>query len=113
MRHSGWVAIDNRRNVFAIDNVANGFSLHRAESAECIRNFPTGIPTKRVSKQVAFGEGGKVVVGGSDHGAVYIFDRKTGAPIQVLRHSAKGLVQAIAVSNDHSHAKDHELTLRY
>ena len=29
-------------------------------------------------KQVAFGEKGDVVVGGSDHGLVYVFDWKTG-----------------------------------
>lgn len=95
---SGWTACDNRRNLVAIDNVGDGFSLHRADTVECLRNFPTGTPTRRVCKQVVFGEDGKVIIGGSDHGSVYIFDRKTGTPIEVLRHALKGLVQAVAVS---------------
>ncbi|KAG2361870.1 WD40-repeat-containing domain protein [Suillus spraguei] len=48
-------------------------------------------------KQVAFGEEGKVVVGGSDHGLVYIFDRKTGETLETLHHG-HGLVQTISIS---------------
>ena len=33
----------------------------------------------------------------SDHGAVYVFDRKTGKPLEVLHHADKGLVQTITV----------------
>ena len=45
-----------------------------------------------------FGEDGKVVVGGSDHGVVYVFDRRTGSRLDILRHADAGLVQTIAVS---------------
>ena len=63
-----------------------------------IHNFPTGKPTKRYPKQVAFGENDNVIVGGSDHGAVYVFDHDTGGPIDLLRHSERGLVQTVMVS---------------
>jgi hypothetical protein len=36
-------------------------------------------------------------VGGSDHGLVYVFDRKTGNVLDVLRHADQGLVQTITV----------------
>jgi hypothetical protein len=55
-----------------------------------------------VTKQVAFVEDSKVVVGGSDHGAVYVFDRETGGILDVLRHAEAGLVQTITVSSFHS-----------
>ena len=51
----------------------------------------------RYPKQVSFGEDGTVLVGGSDHGAVYIFDTATGCPLDLLRHSDRDLVQTITV----------------
>ncbi|KAG1827997.1 hypothetical protein EV424DRAFT_1536998 [Suillus variegatus] len=56
-----------------------------------------------VPKQVAFGEEGKVVVGGSDNGLVYVFDRKTGDIIETLHHADTdtGLVQTISTRDLH------------
>jgi hypothetical protein len=47
---------------------------------------------------VAFAEGSDAVVGGSDHGKVYIFERKSGMLLELLRHSEDGAVQTVAVS---------------
>ena len=44
-----------------------------------------------------FGEGAKIVVGGSDQGAVYVFEWKTGVLKQTLQHQKEGLVQTIVV----------------
>ena len=44
-----------------------------------------------------FGEGAKIVVGGSDQGAVYVFERKTGVLKQTLQYQKEGLVQMIVV----------------
>jgi hypothetical protein len=46
---------------------------------------------------VAFGAEGRLVVGGSDNGLVYIFKRKSGKLLETLHHSNAGLVQMIAV----------------
>jgi hypothetical protein len=97
--NSGNVAISTRRNQFVVDNARNGFDLHQLDNGAHIRTFPTGTPNKLLPKQVAFGEDAKVVVGGSDHGAIYVFDRKTGKPVQVLHHADDGLVQTITVYN--------------
>lgn len=96
---SGNVAVSTRRNQFVIDNARNGFDLYQLDSGTYIRTFPTGNPSKLLPKQVAFGEDSKVVVGGSDHGAIYVFDRKTGKPLQVLHHADKGLVQTVTVGD--------------
>jgi hypothetical protein len=64
-----------------------------------VKHYPTGVPVRRRPKHVVFGEEGDVIVGRSDHGKVYVFDRKTGAPLEVLSHSASGMVQAVAVSD--------------
>jgi hypothetical protein len=94
---SGNAAISIRRNQFVVDNARNGFDLHQLDNATYIRTFPTGSPIKVLPKQVAFGEESRVIVGGSDHGAVYVFDRKTGKPLQVLHHADRGLVQTVTV----------------
>lgn len=73
-----------------MDNAVDGFDLYNLETGLFMRNFPTGIPKKRYPKQVAFGEDARVVVGGSDHGAVYVFDRKTGKTLDVLFHAEEG-----------------------
>jgi hypothetical protein len=94
---SGSAAISDRRNQFVVDNNLDGFSLHQLEDGAYIRTFSTGRPKKGVPKQVAFGEDSKVVVGGSDHGAVYVFDRRTGATLDILHHADEGLVQTLTV----------------
>jgi len=86
------------RNQFVVDNAYDGFDLHQIEDGAYVRTFKTGLVTSRKPKQVLFGENSQVVVGGSDHGAVYVFDRKSGNKLDVLRHSEKGLVQIVTVS---------------
>jgi hypothetical protein len=84
-----------KRGVFVIDNATDGFTLYRLEGeGQPVRTFATAPPSISVPKQVAFGEEGKVVMGGSDNGLVYIFDRKT---LETLHHADIGLVQTIAV----------------
>lgn len=93
---SGSAAIDPARNYFVIDNAVNGFGLHKMEDGVCIRTYDTN-PTKTYPKQVAFAEGGTLVIGGSDDGFVHVFDRATSERVQTLRHSGVGRVQTIAV----------------
>ena len=90
------MTVDHRKGWFAIDN-GDGFSLHSLKARTFLRNFPTGSPVMRYPKQVSFGEDGTVLVGGSDHGAVYIFDTATGCPLDLLCHSDSSLVQTITV----------------
>jgi len=82
-----------------VDNATDGFDLHHLDSGAYIRTMSTGKPIWRLPKQVAFAEESKIVVGGSDHGAVYVFDARLGLQSEVLRHSDGGLVQTIAVSS--------------
>jgi outer membrane protein assembly factor BamB len=73
--------------------------LHKLNDGTYLRNFPTGEPNQYVNKQVVFAEDSKVVVGGSDHGVVYVFDRDTGVSLDRLCHASGGLVQTVAVSD--------------
>lgn len=98
---SGHAAVNQKRGVFVVDNAADGFTLYRLEGdEEPVRTFVTAAPSVLVPKQVAFGAEGRLVVGGSDNGSVYVFERKSGKLLDTLRHSDTGLVQTITVGID-------------
>ncbi|KAF8591537.1 hypothetical protein K439DRAFT_1611184 [Ramaria rubella] len=82
----GSAAISNKRNQCVINNTTDGFNL-----------YWLGKPRQNVPKQVTFGEDGKAIVGGSDHGVAYVFDQVKGTNLDVLQHAKKGLVQTITV----------------
>lgn len=71
--------------------------MHHLLSGALIREFPYSKPTKRWPKQVAYGENDSILVGGSDHGLVYVYDKQIGYPLDLLRHADKGWVQTITV----------------
>lgn len=75
----------------------NGFTLYPLDNATPIRNFVTDPPLVPLPKQVAFGEDSRLVVGGSDNGSVYLFERRSGQLLTKLLHADDGLVQTIAV----------------
>lgn len=97
--------------MFVVDNATDGFTLYRLENEgeDPIRTFTTAVPIVSVPKQVAFGEEGKMVAGGSDNGSVYVFDRKTGKLLDTLHHADGGLVQTIAVSDQD---RDNRMSLK-
>jgi outer membrane protein assembly factor BamB len=105
-----------RQNEFVIDNVLDGFDLYRLDTvrAQWLRSFRTSQSTVGTRKQVIFCEDDEVVVGGSDHGKVYAFDRRSGQSLDELPHEDGGMVQTISVSrvprflaeSDESQARD-------
>lgn len=92
--------MDIAQTLFLIDNVVNRFSLHRLDDGACIRTYNTN-PVKTFPKQVVFGENTDVVVGGSDTGVIYVFDKKKGTLKQVLKHADKARVQTVTVHSLH------------
>ncbi|KAG1793681.1 WD40-repeat-containing domain protein [Suillus plorans] len=97
----GHASVDITQTLFLIDNVTNGFSLHQLDDAVCITTYNTN-PVKTFLKQVVFGEKTDIVVGGSDTGVVYVFDKNEGNLKQVSRHANKTRVQVVTVRHFHS-----------
>jgi hypothetical protein len=97
--YRGQIAYCDQRRIFAVDNLVDGFDLYRLDKtgATLIRNFRTRPVNVGVPKQVIFSEEGKVVVGGSDHGLIYVFDRRSGDILDEMPHGNGGLVQTISV----------------
>jgi hypothetical protein len=95
---SGNADIDLEHRLCVVDNVGNGFDIYKMDSGHFVRTLVTREPIKTYPKGVAFANHCQAVVAGSDHGQVYIFNRKTGRIIKSLKHGKRG-VQTIAVSN--------------
>ncbi|KAF9523948.1 WD40-repeat-containing domain protein [Crepidotus variabilis] len=93
----GNAAINSNHRLCVIDNVGNGFDLYKLDTSNFVRTFVTKEPIKTYPKGVAFAHRGHAVVGGSDHGCVYIFDRRSGNVLHMLKHAQDGGVQTIAV----------------
>lgn len=106
---SGGAASCEKDDLLVVDNMISGFSLHKLSDGAYIRSYPTQVSGRAFIKVVDFLENSRIVVGGSDHGIVYLFDRDTGETIDTLRHADGGLVQIIAVRAKYPKA-DYELT---
>ncbi len=97
--------MDEDRSLIAIDNVASGFDLYGLEQSsqgakfKFIRTLEVGKPSKTYAKSVVFANGSQAVVTGSDHGKVYIFDRRSGRVIKKITHSKSGGVETVSVSH--------------
>ncbi len=85
-----------QKNV-VIDNMSTGFDVYALQRSTPAHSFevPTG---RRYTREVVFGEKGAVIVGGSDHGKVYVFDLKSSTLAQLITHGKHtSLIQAIIV----------------
>jgi WD40 repeat protein len=83
--------------------------MYRLQGGQLIKTFKTDPPNIPIPKQVVFSEEGKVVVGGSNNGCIYVFDRCTGELIETLHQSGTTLVQTIAVSLILCHCAKHTI----
>ncbi|KAI6095107.1 hypothetical protein EDD16DRAFT_1502488, partial [Pisolithus croceorrhizus] len=96
----GCAAVSLKKELVVIDNATNGFTLYPLDCEDPIRYFVTEPQSVPIPKQVAFREESKIIVGGSDNGSVYLFERRTGQMLAKLAHSKMGLVQTITVHRD-------------
>ncbi|EGO04481.1 hypothetical protein SERLA73DRAFT_148972 [Serpula lacrymans var. lacrymans S7.3] len=92
----GSVAINHWNTYTITNNAQNGFSLQRLESGVNIRDDITKVPKRIFPKQVRFVEEEMLVVGGSNHGAVYLFDKRRADILGILKHGRGEMVQSIA-----------------
>lgn len=78
----------------------NGFYLYNIALNCIVQNFSqkTINSQRRLPKEAAFSGNGTTVVGGSNHGLLYVWDRSNGALLQQMKHPDGGLVQTVTVS---------------
>ncbi|KAI0740242.1 WD40-repeat-containing domain protein [Earliella scabrosa] len=95
----GSATIDEGKGHALISSV-DGFSLHQLSSGATIATYEIEDSLTSLPRPVIFGEGRRVVIVGSNHGRVYVFEKKGGQPIDVLQHDVCGTVQSIAAHWD-------------
>jgi hypothetical protein len=96
--YSGNAAVSLEHRICVIDNVSNGFDIYRLDSGHFIKTLVTREPIRTYPKGVAFANNCQAIIGGSDHGYVYIFERKSGRVLGKLAHARNDGVQTIEVS---------------
>lgn len=70
-----------------IDNMVEGFDVYAMNRSTLARRFY--VPHQRRalhSRGTMFGEAARVIMCGSDHGLIYIFDLKSSIQLQTLCH---------------------------
>ena len=72
-----------------MDNVSNGFDIYKLECGNFVKTLVTKEVQKTHPKGMVFADKSRLVIGGSDHCLVYIFERKTGQVLKTLKHARK------------------------
>ncbi|KDR65526.1 hypothetical protein GALMADRAFT_148633 [Galerina marginata CBS 339.88] len=88
--------LDEMEKNVVIDNIGTGYDIYPA--GRFIPTHSLEVPTTRKHiRAVVFCENGQSVVGGSDHGKIYLFNLKSPQSNQVMTHGGQStLIQAIA-----------------
>jgi hypothetical protein len=94
---SGDAVVNAKKGVFCIDEPTEGVALYRLDSGARIRTFPIRVTRSERPRQVSFTEDCSVIVSGSDHGVVYVFDRRSGDVVDRLRLDADDWIQTVTV----------------
>ncbi|KAJ7736277.1 WD40-repeat-containing domain protein [Mycena metata] len=96
----GAIALDARKGVLCIDEPSMGANLFRLEDRTRVKTFPIVIVREgKKLRQVALLDECKTIVSGSDHGVVYVFDRRSGDTLDILKVHPHESVQTVAAAD--------------
>ncbi|KAJ7608698.1 hypothetical protein FB45DRAFT_1039376 [Roridomyces roridus] len=95
---SGDAAVDFKSGVLCMDDPSTGTKIFSIEDKACTKAFPIPVTKTKRTRQVAFGNDGKLVVSGSDHGVVYVFNRGSGRICSDLRIEGNDWVQTVGTT---------------
>jgi hypothetical protein len=95
-RLSGHAAINVKEDALIINDVSKGVAIYKLSTTDRIKTFEVPCMTRRLHF-VTFHDGNSAIVIGSDHGKVYVFDRRTGNVIDTIDIGVRDWLQSIAV----------------
>ncbi|KAJ6451725.1 WD40-repeat-containing domain protein, partial [Mycena vitilis] len=95
----GDVVVDVRKGVVCMDEPSSGVNLVRLDDRARVKTFPVAVTKQMRLRQVDLLEECKLIASGSDHGVVYVYDRRSGNIVDELRVDPCEWVQTIAVSD--------------
>ncbi|KAJ6580206.1 hypothetical protein B0H10DRAFT_2099234 [Mycena sp. CBHHK59/15] len=85
--------------VICIDDPACGVGLYRLDNHHQVKTFDIAVTKQKRPRKVCFADESRVIVCSSDHGIVYVFDRRSGDTLDELRIDASDWVQTIATTD--------------
>ncbi|KAJ3816924.1 hypothetical protein F5880DRAFT_1493715, partial [Lentinula raphanica] len=92
----GHAVLNTREDAIILNDVSEGVALFKMGGTERVKTFQ--VPHRECrSRNVAFLDGTSTIISGSDHGAVYAFDWRTGEVIDRIDIGVKDWVQSISV----------------
>lgn len=95
---SGDATIDLKHGVFCIDDPHEGVALYQLHSSTRLLTCKVPVTKSMRARKISFAEDCKVIIGGSDHGIVYVFDRQSGKVVDKLMTDTDDWVQTVTAS---------------
>ncbi|KAJ3964278.1 hypothetical protein EV361DRAFT_73339 [Lentinula raphanica] len=92
----GHAILNTKDDALILDDVSEGVALFKMSGTERVKTFEDPHRERR-SRNVAFLDGTSTIVSGSDHGAIYMFDRRTGEVTDRIHVGIRDWVQSISV----------------
>jgi hypothetical protein len=85
-----------KEDAIILDDVSQGIALYKLSTTDRVKTF--SVPSSQCrSRHISFYDGGSAIITGSDHGNVYIFDRRTGKVQDIINIGVQDWVQSITV----------------
>lgn len=100
----GGATISVKEDAVILNDVGQGVALYKLSGPERVKTFPVPCEILR-SRNVSFHDGGSSILSGSDHGKVYIFDRRTGDIHDIIDMGIHDWVQSVTVRIEFSMPK--------
>ncbi|KAJ3764565.1 hypothetical protein FB446DRAFT_710227, partial [Lentinula raphanica] len=91
----GHAILNTKDDALILDDVSEGVALFKMSGTERVKTFEDPHRERR-SRNVAFLDGTSTIVSGSDHGAIYMFDRRTGEVTDRIHVGIRDWVQSIS-----------------
>ncbi|KAK7026735.1 hypothetical protein VNI00_015508 [Paramarasmius palmivorus] len=95
----GHAIISVKDDIIALDDTSQGICLYQLSVHHRLKTYPVPA-TSRVARgrNVAFVDGNSALACGSDHGAIYVFDRRSGENTDILRLGFEDWAQSLATA---------------
>ncbi|KAJ7200549.1 WD40-repeat-containing domain protein [Mycena pura] len=95
----GGVAMDAATGVVCINDPWAGVNLYKLRDREFVKSFSIPIKKTGRTRQVCLGDSCTTIVSGSDHGTVYVYDRRSQQIVAKLHVDPNEWVQTVDVGD--------------
>ncbi|KAJ7018621.1 WD40-repeat-containing domain protein [Mycena alexandri] len=92
--------VNARKGLFCVDDPTQGVALYRLDNNNRVKTFEVKVTKAHPRpRQVCFADDGSLIVSGSDHGVLYVFDRWTGEVVDELAVGSVDWLQTMTATD--------------